>query len=440
MLALSKPIHAIPVCSVKGDMLDMAEMDSTAKGARRKWTRGERWLLAGIVAILGIGIAAIRIVGEPPLVIPVTKAPSPNGYDLFVQASRLTPVQWNGSSKATTSGNPASLTAPYDPVEAAAVKDAPLINAAGLALLRQGLREQCLAPQNRDPTGTFPELATLRALARGVRATAVAYAGKGQDARAVQTALDGMAMGENITNGGTLIDGLVGIACCAIDRAAIWPIVDRLDARTARAAAQRLAAIDAHSDPLSDILTHEKWSGEAAFQNMFSHPLAGTMLQITSLHTTRGIIDAYGQKMDARAEMAKKPFRRNADAPPSGISFVDKTMDLPLPGIAFKWCSNSASNRLLATTLALRAYKLDHGTYPATLQALVPQYLPAVPADPFAAAPLRYHLQGNRYILYSVGPDGKDDGGKPGINTRYGKTSYAMTKDIDGDFVAGLNP
>jgi hypothetical protein len=40
--------------------------------------------------------------------------------------------------------------------------------------------------------------------------------------------------------------------------------------------------------------------------------------------------------------------------------------------------------------------------------------LPTVPYDYMSAKPLRYRLQADgSYVLYSVGQDGKDDGGDP---------------------------
>jgi hypothetical protein len=50
-------------------------------------------------------------------------------------------------------------------------------------------------------------------------------------------------------------------------------------------------------------------------------------------------------------------------------------------------------NFLVATAqvlMAVKAYKIDTGSYPTTLDALVPTYLTAVPADPFANKPLLY--------------------------------------------------
>src|SRR5207253_10776096 len=78
-----------------------------------------------------------------------------------------------------------------------------------------------------------------------------------------------------------------------------------------------------------------------------------------------------------------------------------------------------AENALLAILFALRAYKMEHGAYPKTLTQIAGdgKYLKKVPRDPFefgtyASMPV-YKRVGDKYLLYSVGPDGKDNGGKP---------------------------
>jgi hypothetical protein len=68
-----------------------------------------------------------------------------------------------------------------------------------------------------------------------------------------------------------------------------------------------------------------------------------------------------------------------------------------------------------ATGVALAAtrYRLDHGDYPATMDALVPDYLAAIPVDPFDGQPLRFKKSGDgSVVIYSIGPDGKDNGGQ----------------------------
>jgi hypothetical protein len=73
---------------------------------------------------------------------------------------------------------------------------------------------------------------------------------------------------------------------------------------------------------------------------------------------------------------------------------------------------NQAHIRMLLCALALRCYRLEHGELPAALADLAPEYLPEVPVDPFSDGPFVYRRQDGQYVLYSVGPDGHDDGGK----------------------------
>src|SRR5439155_17560734 len=74
----------------------------------------------------------------------------------------------------------------------------------------------------------------------------------------------------------------------------------------------------------------------------------------------------------------------------------------------------SAERRFAAVALAARLYALDHaGRYPPSLNALVPDYLPLLPSDPFAAdgRALGYLIaeNGKRPIVYSVDENGRSD-------------------------------
>ena len=67
---------------------------------------------------------------------------------------------------------------------------------------------------------------------------------------------------------------------------------------------------------------------------------------------------------------------------------------------------------LTKLAFALAAYRADHGSYPAKLADLKPKYVAEVPQDIFSAAELHYKPDGAGYLLYSVGVNGKDDGGR----------------------------
>jgi len=70
--------------------------------------------------------------------------------------------------------------------------------------------------------------------------------------------------------------------------------------------------------------------------------------------------------------------------------------------------------RLGITAIALKRYELKYGKLPLNLKTLAPEFLSAVPIDPMSGKALCYRLNGDgSFVLYSVGEDGKDDGGDP---------------------------
>jgi hypothetical protein len=72
-----------------------------------------------------------------------------------------------------------------------------------------------------------------------------------------------------------------------------------------------------------------------------------------------------------------------------------------------------AERGTLVTAIALERYRAAHGSYPPTLDALRPVFLGVVPVDFMDGQPLRYRLADDgHFLLYSVGLDGVDNGGK----------------------------
>lgn len=60
--------------------------------------------------------------------------------------------------------------------------------------------------------------------------------------------------------------------------------------------------------------------------------------------------------------------------------------------------------------IAIEAYRAEFGQLPATLDDLHPSYLPEIPQDLMDPGnPIKYLVEGGRYVLYSNGSDGDDD-------------------------------
>ena len=87
-------------------------------------------------------------------------------------------------------------------------------------------------------------------------------------------------------------------------------------------------------------------------------------------------------------------------------SFVKNT------GYIFPLQRREAMSSLARLALALSAYHSDHQTYPATLAELGPKYISEIPKDPFNVEDFKYKTQDGGILLYSVGRNCKDDGGR----------------------------
>ena len=82
--------------------------------------------------------------------------------------------------------------------------------------------------------------------------------------------------------------------------------------------------------------------------------------------------------------------------------------------------------------LALQRYKADKGSFPDNLQELVTAgYLRQLPVDVFSDKPLIYRKTDESFILYSIGGNFKDDGGKAEIDSK----GRPKLWDYDGDAV-----
>lgn len=81
--------------------------------------------------------------------------------------------------------------------------------------------------------------------------------------------------------------------------------------------------------------------------------------------------------------------------------------------------------------LATEAYRRRHGSMPQRLEDLVPGFLPTLPPDPWADAPLRARFSENGVTVYSVAGNGADDLGRPELETIIQAPVRGIYTDID---------
>ena len=85
--------------------------------------------------------------------------------------------------------------------------------------------------------------------------------------------------------------------------------------------------------------------------------------------------------------------------------------------VGFEYCSYTGAEaelRMLEYRLLIQSYFRTHGHYPHSLQE-VETSSSQLPVDPFTidSQPFRYRLKYHGYEIWSVGPDGRDNGGTP---------------------------
>jgi hypothetical protein len=86
-----------------------------------------------------------------------------------------------------------------------------------------------------------------------------------------------------------------------------------------------------------------------------------------------------------------------------------------------------ARRDLMRLALATYRFQASHGRLPAKPEELVPEFIPAVPQDPFDGKPLRMKKTARGLVLYSIGPDMTDDGGAPfDPATRMGDITFTV--------------
>jgi hypothetical protein len=123
-----------------------------------------------------------------------------------------------------------------------------------------------------------------------------------------------------------------------------------------------------------------------------------------------------------------------SNAPPVLFSKHRLFSALLLPALT-RGCEKAAfaqtSVDLAALACALERYRLAHGQFPDSLEALVPGLIPTLPRDIINGEPLHYRrTQDGRFVLYSVGWNETDDGGVLGAGEKENSVDYST-----GDWV-----
>jgi hypothetical protein len=321
----------------------------------------------------------------------------------------------------------------------------------------------------RKPGGLLgallPSAQKCRTIAMALRCRAMLRAGEGQLDEAWQDLLACHRLGRLVARGGTLIEMLVGIAIDAIASNAEMSFLERAskdrDAKQIRAwlkDLQTLPPMPAMADKL-DVAERFFYLDSVQMVRRGGFPaleaLSGSLVKpeedppaglpgidfAPALRTGNQFYDRMvaAARLKDRAEREKAWESIDKEVRNTRVQAVDPTWlvkgvisGAPAEKIVGKRIGDTLIGLLLPATrklqqasdrceqtqrnlhiaFALVAYQREHGNYPATLNALAPAILPAIPGDLFSGKPLIYRSGEKGFLVYSVGVNGKDEGGR----------------------------
>jgi hypothetical protein len=244
-------------------------------------------------------------------------------------------------------------------------------------------------------------------------------AGGGDPAGAASSALDCIEMAQQVATSRWLLGFLVAAACEAIGERALDEVIPLLDAAACKEAARRLTAIEAKRAPLMDVMAGEETFCRRCFQELMAHPeeIEGFFNEKMSADARAALIDRlWAESWQAiddywanLQEQTARPYLDREDLPKPEDPFLRTTYPIDVTVVGVRDGVARAAVALRQAQLAARCFMLEKGRLPAGLDELLPEYMPEVPRDPFGGEALRSRADGSTLLIYSIGPDGRDD-------------------------------
>jgi hypothetical protein len=153
------------------------------------------------------------------------------------------------------------------------------------------------------------------------------------------------------------------------------------------------------------------WRGHADEDELFY--LQQSQVRVENVRRLRANASGAAIKLEMIAQFTE--LEQAMDAPLGKYRHLFSALAIPNYSRVFEVAEQrETERRMTITAIALKRFQLRNGSYPAALSELAPQFLAAELVDPWSGRPLHYQLNADgTFTLYSVGADGRDDGGDP---------------------------
>jgi hypothetical protein len=422
----------------------------------------------------------------PPFTPPAVVLPSPNAYNVYLQAIERIP--WSRYGKLdqrllilafhdTPLSERRALLAQMGPEELwskfqspktpenvrkaswPVVRDLVTLHADALRRVRSAFPYECRVLVRPNPT-IYPNksastLIHLREMAILFRMEGAIAESEGRHANAAENYADCIEFGSDVTQGGAVTESMWSIALQSYGMEPLFALAGQLNGETAARLARRLELLEAQRTTLWVAFEQQRHydreglSGYLYGGGNSSDRLLGfnqetkdvqERLQRVRLRIEFDIADKQRMLDDIDLyyrqciEQLKRP-RKDRQLP--SVPSLCKGLVCNANTVSVATDRHDARLRLLVVELALQAFRQSRGHPAESLNDLVPDFLSRIAADPYDGQPLRYRREGEDFLLYSIGRDGVDDGGRvcPGHGSR-GIVYPCRDADCRGDLRA----
>jgi len=277
----------------------------------------------------------------------------------------------------------------------------------------------------------LPPLSDIRYAAKLLALEAVLHAERADSARCVESLRSALGVGRSLAKEPLIISQLVRLACNGLAVSALNRAINRVeftdeqlatlgscfaaardDSAMARAfAGERCSTLPIFQDPR---LASAMFGNRNAPATVFFHVYKTAGLADIGATVYIDLIDAYIEAATLAPQQRQKACdaidRRLKETP--RIHALVREIVPAFSRVVTIDVREMAALRTAHTAIAVERYRLAAGELPQKLADLVPGYLDAVPKDPFDGNDLRYKMLEPGFMVYSVGEDGKDNGGR----------------------------
>ena len=278
-----------------------------------------------------------------------------------------------------------------------------------------------------------PNLSEMRNAVRLLELEAVLHAENGDGPAATLSAISSFGIARSLAKEPVTISQLVRSGCQNIAISTVEQVVNRTELTDE----QLIELIERvrESERLSDIsraFVGERCVGiafirdpEGIYPGLMGGNIPVLVRPVLALYKSVGMAEAdaiiYLDLMDGYMKSTRLPLherQKAVDAVSAKIQSISKVHVLlheiipALSRVTTLELRTIAHLRTADAALAVQRYRLAAGKLPDKLANLVPTYLQSVPKDPFDGNELRYKKLETGFVVYSIGEDLSDEGGK----------------------------